>query len=458
MNEDGILNLEFKNEEEQFESCKRKIVRILQMAMETDFYSEAFKNIDIDNISYRSFSELPILTKEDLKQNMFRKINKKFTEFDVEEYQRLPYEKKRKCLAQNGMELRVTSGSTGVPVEVIKSKGDLERDYLMLNLYRRKLTTFNFKGSFLWVWPVNPFTRKYFYPDDEAERFWSVNKYGMQYMMYTYSDENLHIMYNYIIENNTTWLTISPSALMIFIEYMEREGLKIPKLKYIECHSEYLHEWQRVCARTAFGCDIVSIYSSNEVQFIAGANQNNKMRLFEGNCFLEFLENEQGSKNIYVTSLSYRDIPIVRYKLGDCGDWCNNSSEERKRIYEFELKKYRENDYIIGKNGTKYEPFILTDSIIVLQNCFDIKINKYKIKQVGIFVFEYYFDNSIGSFDILKAKEMLEEFLFNVFEEKVFVCIHMTNMSDFFFNGSKMKYIEVDKKILEDKKRSRGGF
>ena len=436
-------------ESNQFEKNKKKIKQVLNSAMKTEFYSGIYEGIDIDRIDYRQFSSLPVLTKTDLKKHMLKMINRERIAFDENLYSRLPYEKKRKYLSECGMELRVTSGSTGVPVEVLKSKKDLARDYLILNVYRRKMTDYDFRGRFLWVWPVNPSTKKYFYPDEQAMRFWPVNLYGEQYMMYTYSNENLKIMYEYIIKNQVEWVTISPSAMCCFIEYIERNKLPVPCLKYIECHSEKLYEWQRERIQRLFECDVVSIYSSNEVQFIAGAWNDNSLMLFGENAFLELIKNDYGGRNVFVTSLNYMDIPIIRYKLGDCGEW----TEEKKESNYFELKKYRENDYVIGKDGNKYESFVLTDSIILLQNTFGIVINKYKIKQVGIFEFDYCFDDTVELFDITRGKALLEVFLARIFEEHVKVNICISDIDSFILNGTKMKYIEIDQKLLMNKER-----
>lgn len=437
-----------KYEEKQFEDKKKKIKKILNKALETEYYAPFIRNLDIDNLTYEEFTKIPVLNKSVLNENILKMFTSKYNDFDVEYYNLLDFSEKKKYLYEFNLDIRVTSGSTGIPVEVIKGKDDINRDYILLNWYRRKLTKYNFKGNFLWIWPVNIQTKKYFYPDEKADLFWPVNDYGVQYMLYAYSDKNLEIMYNYIIDNNVEWITSSPNALIQFITYLEKYNLKINGIKYIECHSEYLYDWQRKKIFDTFNCDISSIYSSNEIQFMGGIKGGQAIQLFDKGCFLEFLDNNKGGKNICVTSLNYLDVPIIRYNLGDCGNWFTMEYDNGVRRYYFVLKQYRENDYIIDKYGKFHEAFIITDSIVLIKNTFNVGINLYRVKQVDVDIFEYYFDNSVKIKAIKEVKTKLEKYLTNVLGYEIKVKVLFIDINEVTFYGTKFKYIEVDKDLI----------
>lgn len=436
-----------KYEEKQFEGKKKKIKKILNKALETEYYAPFIRNLDIDTLTYEEFTKIPVLNKPVLNENILKMFTSKYSDFNVEYYNSLEFSEKKKYLYNFNLDIRVTSGSTGVPVEVIKSKDDINRDYITLNLYRRKLTKYNFKGNFLWIWPVNIQTKKYFYPDEDAEVFWQVNNHGTQYMLYAYSDKNLEIMYNYIIDNNVEWITSSPNALIKFISYLEKNNLKIEGIKYIECHSEYLYDWQREKICDAFKCDISTIYSSNEVQFMGGAKKEQTFQLFDKGCFIEFIDNNKGGKNICVTSLNYLDVPIIRYNLGDCGEWVISDENNDDGCYYFKLKQYRENDYLIDKNGEFHEPFIITDSIVLIKNTFNINIDLYRVIQVDVNVFEYYFDSSVKIGELQEIKIRLEKYLSDIFGYEIKVKILFTDINEVTFYGTKFKYIEVDAEL-----------
>lgn len=177
--------------------------------------------MDLENLTYEQFSKIPILDKKTLNSNMINMLTNKYCDFKQEKCKGIPYEEKRDYLETFGLELRVTSGSAGIPVEVIKSKDDIKRDYVTLNFRRRKLSSYNFKGKFVWVWPVNPIIRKFFYPDSEDSVFWKVNKYGMQYMLNEYSPQNFAIVNTYICGNGIKLVIILIVRLSAYIVQMK---------------------------------------------------------------------------------------------------------------------------------------------------------------------------------------------------------------------------------------------
>lgn len=90
---------------------------------------------------------------------------------------------------------------------------------------------------------------------------------------------------------------------------------------------------------------------------MGGTNVSDEMTIFNESCFLEINKNEYGIDEIIVTSLNYLDVPIIRYKLGDCAEWIDTDDVS----YKIKLNRFRENDFIIGENGNRYEPFIITE-------------------------------------------------------------------------------------------------
>ena len=251
--------------ERVFNANKERIKSILKKAKKTLFYSEMFEAIDLDieNLTYREFCRIPLLTKDIYKDNIFNMLSKDIDIRNLGKIESLA--EKRKILEDHGMLLKITSGSTGKPIEVIKTQRDYTQDYLMLNYYRRKWSSYSFKGKFLWIWPVNPIIRKFLYSDAEEDRLIEINEYGEQYMLYEHSDENFESICNIIVKDNIEWITSSPSVLAELCDYMRRNSIIIKNIKYIESHSEFLYEWQRKKIIDVFGINPISIYSSNSV-------------------------------------------------------------------------------------------------------------------------------------------------------------------------------------------------
>lgn len=440
-------------EEKEFDRCRKRIIKVLKKAYQTKYYNEILLKSGInspnkiESIKYSDFVNISYLTKADLNTHKFDMLTEKFCDLNIDYYEKIPYSQKRQYLDKYGLELRVTSGSTGTPIEVLKSKDDIRRDYIVLNHMRRKLTNYDFTGKFLWIWPVNPLTRKYFYPDSSGEKWWKVNNYGIQVMLYEHSDDNFEEIYEFIMKNDIEWITSSPTALVNFANYILKERKRIDNIKYIECHSEYLYDWQADLIYRIFGCAPVSIYSSNEVQFMAAMCNNRKWHICDNSCFLEFVDNEFGTKDVCVTSLNYIDIPIIRYKLGDCGMWSLADDECNLKGVPFELSKFRKNDYIILKNGNRMESFAITDSVVFLCNNYGLKIWKYRVEQNLEDKFTYYFDFSIANKIDEKCKEFLEQYLSILIGYKIKVNIVFMNIEKLTYYGQKFKYFVVNEEL-----------
>lgn len=434
-------------EERLFESRYRQIVNLLKIAKDSKYYGRIFEEIGLDlnrKISYSDFVKIPFLDKKMYNEQKYNLIVNRPDDFDVEYLESLESGYlKNQYLDKFQMRYMITSGSTGQPLEVLKSYRGLDKDYMTLNLYRKRVTNYDFKGQFAWIWPENPVVRKFFnnnnYNNVEYRR---ENSYGYKYMLYEHSDDNYNKIYNFFVNNDIQWITSSPSVLFELATFMKNAGLVYRGIKYIECHSEKLHSWQADIIKEVFGVKPLSIYSSNEIQFIAGVGNNGQMRLFNS-CFVEFIENAQGIKEIYVTSFNEKKVPIIRYKLGDCGNWagdcdCNLLSD----MPEFVLSGFRSNDLISTRNNTLIEPFVITDSIYLLNLKHKMKICEHKVIQTKVDEFVYYIPirNRNGILES-EIKSFLKEYLESILNYQVFIILKDYNCQETFY-GKKYRYFE----------------
>lgn len=402
--------------ERLYNSIYSKISDLLLTAKKTSYYNEtiSYSEKEIrEGLSYEQFSKIPYLTKDIYRKNIFRMIDSKFlvNQDNYEKYG-MDFNAKKKYLLDRGFYVKVTSGSTGVPMEVIKSMNDIKRDYFSINLFRRKILGKELSGAFLWIWPTNKYTRKYFY--DDKKNYYKVNQYGYQYMLAEYSEKSFKELYNFIIDNDIKWVTSSPSALVYLAEYMKKAALRKLNFNYIECHSEVLLPWQKEIIYECFGSRPISVYSSNEVQFIGMSCSNDHMHLITRNAFLEFVPNQNGRKEVVVTALNNLDVPLVRYCLGDCGDWIDDRDCELKKYPAFKLENYRKNDYLVTPSRIKFEPFVIYDSITFVVSKYNISIQKYVVIQKDYTMLAYYFDNSLDQIQMEKICSFLSDYFHEI--------------------------------------------
>lgn len=393
-----------------YELSYKRIKEILISSLDSVYYQKTLglsKEKIKEGISYEEFARLPILTKEKYRENIFEIVNHKF-EINKENYQnyREDYNAKKLYLWNKGLYVKVTSGSTGIPLEIIKSVNDINKDYFSLNLFRRKVLGKLPTGNFLWIWPANKFTQKYFYSEDT--NFYKVNDHGYQFMIAEYSDERFEELVNFIREKNIQWVTASPSVLVYFSDYIMKNGLETYSFQYVECHSEFLYEWQSELIEKVFGVRPTNVYSSNEIQFMGCSCTKEHMHVIARNAFVELIPNEDNRNEVIVTSLNNMDVPLIRYKIGDCAEWGIEHECELKKYPCIELKKYRCNDYLIPANGKKYEPFVVCDAVVFVKAKFNFEINKYTVFQKKENLLVWFIDADSAFW---KKKKEIVEFL-----------------------------------------------
>lgn len=439
--------------EREFEKNERQIKNILKKAFFTKYYRGLLSQAgitdvnQIDAMTYKDFSAIPITSKDEYDENKFDMFAFSAENFDKVHYQSLTTGDKKKAYVDDfKIRLHVTSGSTGQPLEVFKSFKDYAKDYLMLNINRKFLTDYSFKGRFIWIWPTNSVIQKYFIPDKEFSVTREVNKHGTMYAFYEHSDENFQALYDYIAQNNFEWITSSPTLLCNLIKYIRNQGLAQLAFKYIECHSEKLHDWQKEMITQSFGVKPVSIYSSNEVQFM-GAACDYHLHIFSNTCFVEFVENDVGRNDLIVTSLNYTDIPIVRYRLGDCGQYVENVECDcaLKKFPMIELEGFRSNDFIRGPHDKLIEPFVIADIFFLASKKFQIPFKRYKVKQIAIDAFEFYMESEYVTNELLvkKCALLFKEVLVSVLGYEIRVSIKDIELDESIYYGNKYRYFEV---------------
>lgn len=374
-----------------FNECYPKLKKILSAAIKSKYYEALFASVGFDSskdFDYAEFSKIPITDKLSYSKH-FQEMPT--ADIDLNSYKALrKYQEKREFLINNNISLRITSGSTGEPLEILRLNSEVTSDYLMFNRNRKRLTDYDFSGQFVWLWPVNPAIKKAFNLDDNTQ-FSRVNAHGFMYYMYYYNETTLKELYNFIITEKCEWITAPPSALAKLANFILNNGLSPVLFKYIECHSEVLFDWQKEQIKKVFGVVPVSIYSSNEVQFMGGTCDKGHMHIFNNACFVEIVETEKGSE-LVITSLLYDKMPIIRYRIGDKGllQSCGDTECSLKDLPTLMLSGYRSNDFVKLQDGETLEPFVITDSIYLLFTTLNLPTSQYRVVQRELTVFEYY--------------------------------------------------------------------
>lgn len=271
------------------------------------YYRELFRSLGITSRDIRSlkdFSELPVLTKE-----IVRERARDLVRDDV------PLE----SLSEHH-----SGGSTGVPLTFYREAAYMDAS--------EAGTLRNFRQS---GWQ----------PGEMVAFFWGGNDrlYRMARWQFELRQQ-LRRMYQFDPFHSgpgemARWLRAWPrlgatvahgyaSTIARFAEYIEAEGERVAPLRGVFTTAEKLYQPQRETISRVFGCRVYDLYGSSEVQNIAAECSHGRMHV---NADFVVLEVERAAPDkqaqagdarapFLVTSLWNRAMPFLRYRNEDCGE------------------------------------------------------------------------------------------------------------------------------------------
>lgn len=284
-----------------------KLREVLKNAYETvPYYKQYLSNKNI------SFSEIDI--------DQFPIINKKHFRSEYNEFLSSSYDKKD--LSCSG-----TSGSTGIPLKIYKSKSDELNSGLAEWMFRIK--NYGIK-------PKDKFCSFHLFRnvEDKAETplyFESAN--NLSFSAFALQDIHLKKYVELMQEFQPIWFFSMPSSLFILASYMKHNNIKPPSsIKYIELSGEYLLDNQRNLIKNVFNCPTANQYGATEVGVIAMECPHGHLHCLDNNVFLEIINDDKSSLfgEIHITSLNNYAMPIIRYQIGDKGRFVKNTENKCK--------------------------------------------------------------------------------------------------------------------------------
>jgi phenylacetate-CoA ligase len=138
------------------------------------------------------------------------------------------------------------------------------------------------------------------------------------------SDERLARCLDTIRRARPRFLYGYPSALAILAAFVERTGSgRDLGLALVQCSSERLYDHRREIIRRAFGCPVADEYGAAEVSILAMDCPQGRLHQAAENVYIEItdpggLPVPPGAEGeVVVTDLNNLAAPLVRYRLGD---------------------------------------------------------------------------------------------------------------------------------------------
>lgn len=331
-----------------------------------------------------SLNDIKIIEKHDIQENEKEFINKKEL--------------------KSGYSIKKTSGSTGEPLNIYKTKNDMLTQNFVFWRHRYPLgiNPSNSKILYCYLNAENPFTR--------ANGYYQINSKEFSFNLNCFLKNSLQckqiIDKIYLFKPNL--IIMPPSAVQAIVLYCMAHKLykAFESVKLVELISEPILPGQKNDILNFFNkSKVVSQYGCSEVGFIGIDNKLNGRYIIDNtNVFVETNVNGKIGKNygkfgnIVLTGLNSYGMPFIRYQMEDI---IRLECKENKEYLE--ILKGRKNDLIIISKYKKIHSSILS-KIIEKVNEKDIIIKKYKFTQQknNIMLLEIYTDPSLNKYKIKK--------------------------------------------------------
>ena len=303
------------------------------------FYNEKINEISAYDDPLELFGQLPIIDKKDIRHRYMDFIKKEIAE-EVSEFLNQndrAYDKDYNFrIGKYDLWIECTSGSTGIPFSIVKSRN--ERIRIGRNIWR-------LRNNFAEISPKAFFSFMhnreggYAFPFDEIKDCEKRKKKEL----------------NYLINNKYKWWHIYPKQLDGYCQIMQKNNIDIPSLEVIECNGAFISDTEKQGWEKIFKCKIANNYGNREVWTIAYTCKCGNLHVNEDSVFLEIIDddgniviNSDVIGNVVVTSKYNMIMPFVRYKTGDFAIYKKNECACGKTSPIIEIIPNRQ--IIIGTN------------------------------------------------------------------------------------------------------------
>ena len=136
-------------------------------------------------------------------------------------------------------------------------------------------------------------------------------------------DAELARMAAEISEWSPQFLDVDPVHGAWFALFCERKGIRFPSVQFILCSYEFVSVVHRRILQRVFDVPVFNLYGSTETGHLLMENEDGEMKSGLETAFLEVIEpDERGVGNLVVTTLTNDYMPLVRYRIGDLVQRC----------------------------------------------------------------------------------------------------------------------------------------
>ena len=370
---------------------EEKVSNLLDFTLKNNkYYKQKFKSYNVNK-----FEELPILTKNELRENYnhIRSTPKKYF---------------------NRLDLVETSGSTGIPLQLYRDR--VTFGYNLASLYRAHKwwgLDVGTKEAMLWGVPVS-FTGKI----KTRAKDLILNRFREK--DYNINSETFTDFYSKILSKKPMYIFGYSSMIFEFSIFLHSNNITLhdTSIKCVICTAEKLHDFKKKKMMKVFGCPVVSEYGATETGLISYDCPAGGTHVFDDTVLLEIVDGNNfpmpdgESGKVLVTVLHSHMSPIVRYELGDISS---------KKIVQCKCElpfttlgeiEGRTSDIVISPDGSVYHSiifyYIVKDLVDKIGGIQQFKVHQRRVDLLDFYLVKNEFYS--GEVDSYIQKQITDKF------------------------------------------------
>lgn len=332
---------------------QRLIVEVLQQAAHCPYYARIIEQRNIDITKPESLSEFPVVTKREIEENLDDMVN--------------PFYRGR-------LQSVLSSGSTGVPGRVLRSKPSLDWGYGAGEFCKERYGV-DPAARTLRVWGAghrfSPSLRKRIGTRVSLAKNRAIGVY--YFYAYDISAERVQREWPAIVRWKPQVLHGYTTALFMLAQFVQESQLdgRSLGLKLAISDAEKLYPAQRALIEEVFGCPVAEWYGCCEIGIMATPCTAGRLHVQEDMVHLEIVDG-----SIVATVLRETGMPLIRYNLADEGELDHEPCSCGLATTVLQEVTGRTIDVILGVDGRRIPGEVIIQIVHELRG-----VRKYQVKQ-----------------------------------------------------------------------------
>lgn len=159
------------------------------------------------------------------------------------------------------------------------------------------------------------------------------------------------------------------NVMTLFAKFLKAQGGEVYRPESIITSAEVLEEKDRKLIEEVFGCPVFNRYGCREVSVIASeCDRHTGLHVMAEGIFVEVLgakEGESGTQGpLLITDLMNHAMPLIRYRIGDVGEWESGTCECGRALPRLKKLAGRVTDFLLGMDGRLVSGAALTIAVV----------------------------------------------------------------------------------------------